>query len=208
MSSELVGLSSFAVCAALLTITPGADMLLVLTQALHRGRGTALACSLGVNTGLVCWATLTVAGLSALLTASPWAYHCLQVAGALYLLRLGVSGLMRLRAVRDEAPVIAVAVTPRLAFQRGVLTNLLNPKVGAFYLSLLPQFAPPGHRGPAQLLELASVHLFLSLAWLGAVGCVAGGLSRTLPTVTMRRLEATGAVALLGTGAFLAGSAL
>ena len=207
MTGELATVLSFAVCAAVLTITPGADTLLVLTQALHRGRRTALICSLGVNSGLVCWAALTVAGLSALLAASPWAYHCLQLAGAVYLVRLGVIGLVR----RGAAPVAAtgsVTHTARSAFRRGVLTNLLNPKVGAFYVSLLPQFAPPDSRGPSLLLELASVHLVLSLAWLGGIGWVAGRASRALSTATTRRLETAGSLALLGAGALVAGSAL
>jgi threonine/homoserine/homoserine lactone efflux protein len=208
MTGALATLLSFAVCAAVLTITPGADTLLVLTHALQRGRRTALICSLGVNTGLVCWAALTVAGLSALLAASPWAYHCLQLVGALYLLRLGVTGLVRGGAGPFDATRSAVTHTPRSAFRRGVLTNLLNPKVGGFYVSLLPQFAPPDSRGPSLLLELASVHLVLSLAWLGAIGWVAGRASRALSTATTRRLETAGSLALLGAGALVAGSAL
>ena len=212
VSTQLATILSFTLCAALLTITPGADTLLVLTHGLRAGRRPALACAFGVNVGLICWATLTVAGLSALLASSPWAYRCLQVAGALYLVRLGVVGLTRGR--RDPAAIEAATAGEvpggpwTGAFRRGLVTNLLNPKVGVFYVSLLPQFAPPDERGPTLLLALAAIHLTLSVGWLGAIGWASARASRSLSPTVARRLEATGAVALLGAGAVLAGASL
>ena len=143
MSGGFATILSFTLCAVLLTITPGADTLLVVTRGLRAGRRAALACALGVNVGLICWATLTVAGLSALVAASPWAYRCLQVAGALYLVRLGVLGLTRRRRTPAATGTGNVACGLWTAFRRGLVTNALNPKVGGFYVSLLPQFAPP-----------------------------------------------------------------
>ncbi|HEU5036801.1 MAG TPA: LysE family translocator [Nocardioides sp.] len=215
-------IASFSLCAALLTVTPGADTVLVLTEGIRSGRRAALACALGVNTGLVCWAALTVGGLSALLAASPWAYACVRISGAAYLLWLGSISLARAvrrrhadRARPIPAPAIAsgsgdtsAGTTPWRAFRRGVVTNLLNPKVGVFYVSLLPQFAPPGQRGPTLLLTLAAVHLVLSVAWLSAVGSATARAARSLSPRTVTRLEAAGAMALVGAGAVIAGAAL
>lgn len=215
-------IASFSLCAALLTVTPGADTLLVLTQGIRSGRRAALACALGVNTGLVCWAALTVGGLSALLAASPWAYGCVRIAGAAYLLWLGLTSLARSMRTRPSgrpssspapAPTVGFGGTtadalPWRALRRGVVTNLLNPKVGVFYVSLLPQFAPPGQRGPTLLLTLAAIHLVLSIAWLSAVGWATAGAARSLTPRAVTRLEAAGAVALVGAGAAIAGAAL
>ena len=218
----LGAIASFSLCAALLTVTPGADTVLVLTQGIRSGRRAALACALGVNTGLVCWAALTVGGLSALLAASPWAYACVRIAGAAYLLWLGSTSLARSTrrwhagcpssspepdAAVDFGGAPADAV-PWQAFRRGVVTNLLNPKVGVFYVSLLPQFAPPGQRGPTLLLTLAAIHLVLSVAWLGGIGWATAGAARSLSPQVVTRLETAGALALVGAGAAIAGAAL
>jgi threonine/homoserine/homoserine lactone efflux protein len=212
MSAELVTIASFTLCATLLTITPGADTLLVLTQGLRSGRRAALACALGVNAGLVCWASLTVAGLAALLDTVPWAYRCIRIAGAVYLICLGTSGFVRGRGTNGAAPFStngsAAATAPMAAFRRGLITNLLNPKVGIFYISLLPQFAPPDHRGPALLSTLAAIHLLLSLVWLGALGCASARAARSLSKRTTRRLEGIGAVTLVGAGAAIVGASL
>lgn len=100
MSSELATIAFYTLSPALLTVTPGTDTLLVLTQGLRSGRGAAVACALDVNTGPVCWAAATVAGLTARLAAAPSAYRCVQVAGATYPLFLGVATLTRRRTTR------------------------------------------------------------------------------------------------------------
>lgn len=218
MNGELASLVSFTLCAALLTVTPGADTLLVLTQGLRSGRRAALACALGVNTGLICWATLTVAGLTALLAAVPWAYRAVQLGGATYLVCLGVAGLVRRsRTSPTTAPELNTTLTaldpastgrtlPAQAFRRGLVTNLLNPKVGIFYVSLLPQFAPPTQGGPVLLLALAAIHLVLSVAWLTALGSASARAARSLSTRTTRRLERIGSLTLVGAGVAVAGA--
>ncbi len=212
MSAELASIASFTLCAVLLTITPGADTLLVLTQGLRSGRRAALACALGVNAGLVCWASLSVAGLAALLDTVPWAYRCIRIAGAAYLICLGAAGFARGRATSGTASLSttgsAAEAAPMPAFRRGLVTNLLNPKVGIFYISLLPQFAPPDHRGPALLSTLAAIHLVLSLVWLGAIGCASARVARSLSGRTTRRLEGIGALTLVGAGAAIVGASL
>ncbi|MGC9668296.1 LysE family translocator [Planosporangium sp. 12N6] len=206
---------SFTVVAALLTITPGVDTMLVLSQGLRSGRRAAVACGLGVNTGLVGWAAASVLGLSALLTASHTAYETVRLLGAGYLVYLGVRGLMASRhrprgAGRADsvqaagAPVAAdVPGAGRgalAAYWRGVTTNLLNPKVGVFYLSLLPQFAPAGHRGAAVMMVLGSIHLVLSLVWLTGVAWLASRARRALTPTLTNRLERVGAAVMIALG--------
>ncbi len=210
MNGTLTTIASFTVVAALLTISPGADTLLVLTHGVRAGRRTALACAVGVNAGLVCWAVLSVAGLTALLATVPGAYRCLQLGGAVYLVGLGVSGLLRHRVTELSATRAEPTAgrQPIHAFRRGVVTNLLNPKVGIFYVSLLPQFAPADQRGPGLLLVLASIHLALSALWLGGVARASARAARSLSGTTSRRLERFGALALVGAGVAVAGGSL
>ena len=208
MTGELATVASFTVCAAVFTISPGADTLLVLTHGLRSGRRAALFCALGVNTGLICWATLSVVGLTALLATVPWAYRSIQVVGAVYLVYLGAAGLIRRRAASAPTSAPPPAAPSAHAFRRGLCTNLLNPKVGIFYVSLLPQFAPPSQRGPVLLLTLAAVHLLLSVVWLGAIGWTSARAARSLSGHTARFLDRIGAVGLIGVGVAIAGASL
>jgi threonine/homoserine/homoserine lactone efflux protein len=213
MNGELATVASFTLCAALLTITPGADTVLVLTQGVRSGRRAALACALGVNTGLICWAIFTVAGLTALLATVPWVYRCLQIAGAAYLICLGVAAMRRRQAAGTTAFPCAAAptaapATATNAFCRGLVTNLLNPKVGIFYVSLLPQFAPSTQRGPVLLLALAAIHLVLSVTWLVAIGWASAQTAHSLSGRTTWRLQRIGALALIGAGVAVTGASL
>lgn len=148
-------------------------------------------------------------GLSAVLTASQDAYTALKVAGAAYLLWLGVRALrsaLRPTAAREpagSAPAVSLAL--RRAYGRGLVTNLLNPKIGVLYLSLLPQFIPVGAATlPAGVL-LASVHALEGLVFLGLVSLLAHELGGWLrrPTVS-RALDGVCAAVFVGFGARLA----
>lgn len=154
-------LIAFTLAAALLTVTPGLDTALVLRTAAAEGARRAFAAALGICLGCLAWGALVAVGLGVLLEASELAYLALKWVGAAYLLYLG----LRLILVgRDEAEEEADA--PRANwFLRGLLTNLLNPKVGAFYLSFLPQFVPAGASVPATTLLLAAIHAGLGLLW-------------------------------------------
>ncbi len=147
--------ASFAVIAALLTIIPGLDTALVVRAAVTQGRRIGFATALGINTGTLIWGAAAAMGVSALLTASRVVYDALRLAGAAYLLWLGTSMLWRSRRRCDTGAAGAVGSEPVLAsgradvlasWSRGVATNLLNPKVGVFYVAMLPQFIPAGPR--------------------------------------------------------------
>jgi threonine/homoserine/homoserine lactone efflux protein len=198
----------FGVVALLLTVTPGLDTALVLRSAVTRGRRDAAATALGVVAGVLAWGAAAAVGVSALLTASTVAYGALRLAGAVYLLWLGGRILWRLlrhrAAVDAGSPPVAAGGAWRSA-RTGLLTNLLNPKVGAFYVSVLPQFLPPGTSPLAMGVLLALVHAVLSLVWFAGLvlGAVAARRWLQRPGVG-RTVEGVTGVALLGFGLRLA----
>jgi len=198
----------FGLVALLLTVTPGLDTALVLRAAITRGRGDAFATALGVVAGVLAWGAAAAVGVSALLTASTVAYDALRLAGAGYLVWLGGRILWRLVRHRAEAVAGSVPVAPGGAWRSariGLLTNLLNPKVGAFYVSVLPQFLPPEASGLGMGVLLALVHAALSLVWFAVLvlGAVAARRWLQRPGVG-RTVEGVTGVALLGFGLRLA----
>jgi threonine/homoserine/homoserine lactone efflux protein len=197
---------TFAVLAAALTVTPGLDTALVLRAALTRSRREAAATAAGIVAGLFVWGAAAAAGVSALLTASARAYDVLRWAGAAYLLWLGVRLLWRAARPPAEEPVPAAgAGTAWRAARLGLLTNLLNPKVGVFYVALLPQFVPAGAEPLAVGLLLAAVHAALSVVWFALLIGLATVLGRWLrrPS-TVRAIDGVTGAALVGFGVRLA----
>jgi len=196
---------SFAVLGALLTVTPGLDTALVLRSAVTMGRRAAFATALGVGAGALTWGAAAAVGVSALLTASETGYLLLRAAGAAYMIYLGVRmvvGAVRRGAVPADAPEAeGRPATLWNTFGRGLLTNLLNPKVGAFYVAVLPQFVPAGAAPLAVGLLLALVHDVEGLLWFTLVISGARALRRHLRRRSVQRAVdgGTGAV-LIGFG--------
>lgn len=198
----------FAVVALLLTVTPGLDTALVLRAAVTRGRRDASATALGVVAGVLAWGAAAAVGVSALLAASTVAYDVLRLVGAGYLVWLGGRILWRLVRHRTAAAAGSVAAVPGGAWRSartGLLTNLLNPKVGAFYVAVLPQFLPAGTSVLGMGVLLALVHAALSLVWFTVLvlGAVAARRWLQRPAVS-RTVEGVTGVALLGYGLRLA----
>ena len=165
-------LGSFAVLAALLTIIPGLDTTLVLRSSLTQSRAHAYATAFGICSGAFVWGAAAAVGAAALLAASEVAFTVLKLAGAAYLLYLGISMIV----VSFRHTAVPEADTParptgRLtaAFGRGLLSNILNPKVGVFYIALIPQFIPQGVPPLGMGLLLALVHVVESLIWFSAI---------------------------------------
>jgi threonine/homoserine/homoserine lactone efflux protein len=181
MSPLEQSLIAFTLAAALLTVTPGLDTALVLRTAAAEGARRAFAAALGICLGCLAWGALVAVGLGILLEASELAYLALKWAGAAYLLYLGFRLIL---VARDEGgPAGSPSPPPRANWLlRGLLTNLLNPKVGAFYVSFLPQFIPAGASVPATTLLLAAIHAGLGLLWflllIGATRPLARALRR------------------------------
>lgn len=160
----LSSLVAFTIAAVLLTVTPGLDTALVLRTAIVEGRGKAMLAALGIGLGCLVWGLIAAAGLGALLAASQLAYDILRWVGAAYLLWLGLGMLLRPRGGLDLGA--GQAATPgRTWLVRGLLTNLLNPKVGVFYVSFLPQFVPAGSNVFLGSILLTLIHVALGLLW-------------------------------------------
>ncbi len=201
---------SFAIFAALLTITPGLDTVFVVRTAAAGGRREGFAAALGIGTGCLCWAAAGGLGLTALLTASELAYTIMRWAGAAYLCFLGVRAVWRSRRPGSEDGDVTPVVTERqsssmAAARAGLFTNLLNPKIGVFYLAVLPQFLPHGVNPFLASLVLGGVHDVEGLIWFTAliamVRFAAGWLGR--PNVR-RWLDRVTGVVFVGFGLRLA----
>jgi threonine/homoserine/homoserine lactone efflux protein len=204
-------LLSFALVAGLLTIVPGLDTALVLRAAISQSRGAAFATALGIGSGSLVWGAGAAAGVSALLVASHLAYDALRLVGAVYLVVMGARLLWAALghdSVGPALPVSAVRGGLWSAWRRGFVTNLLNPKVGAFYVAVLPQFLPAhlsglGHLGFGVLLAL--VHDVEGMAWFSVLIYFATKLRGVLARRSVRRgVDATTGAVLIGFGAGLA----
>ncbi len=164
--SATVALLTFTVTGAILTVTPGLDTVLVLRTAVLEGPRRAASAGLGICCGLMLWGVAVALGLGAVLTASRLAYTALQWAGALYLLWLGLGLLLWPRRTGILAESIeTVADGAARWFWRGLLTSLMNPKVGVFYLTFLPQFVPTGVVVMPFLVLLAAIHILEGALW-------------------------------------------
>lgn len=163
MHSIVGSLIAYTIAAAVLTITPGLDTALVIRTATSEGARRALWSGLGIVTGCFIWTAVVAAGLGALLIASQLAYRVLRWIGAAYLLYVGIQLLRNPRTRFAEEP--ALTRRSRSAFGRGALTNLLNPKVGIFYVSFLPQFIPGGVPVAPYTVLLGAIHALLGLVW-------------------------------------------
>jgi threonine/homoserine/homoserine lactone efflux protein len=148
---------AFVGAASLVILLPGPDTLVVLRSLLRQGPGVARRTALGVLTGLSIWAAGAVLGLSALLRASRTGYDALRIVGAVYLCLMGIQAL-RARGATSE-----LDVAPRrrrvigTGFVGGLMTDLLNPKVGVFFVTFLPAFVPSGEPVGAMTLLFGAI---------------------------------------------------
>jgi len=197
---------AFAVVALALTLTPGLDTALVLRAAMTRGRREAAATAAGIVAGLFLWGAAAAVGVSALLTASELAYDVLRYAGAAYLVWFGLRLLIRsVRGAAEAQPAGTTGSSAWRAARQGLATNLLNPKVGVFYVALLPQFLPSGSDPLAVGLLLAGVHGLISVVWFAVLIALASALGRSLRRpATVRAIDAVTGTTLIGFGARLA----
>lgn len=199
-------LVAFCIAAGLLTITPGLDTALVLRTATAEGpRGGALA-ALGIVMGCLTWGVAVAFGLGALLAASELAFDVLKWAGAAYLVWLGLNLLLKPRS-RFELELTDHGPSPsgRSWLGRGYLTNLLNPKVGVFYVSFLPQFLPAHVAVGPFIFLLAVLHALMGVAWFALLIIATRPIARALkrPAV-VRRLDRLTGLVFVGFGVKLA----
>jgi len=164
-------LLQFALVAALLTIIPGLDTVLVLRTAISNGRAPAFATAAGICTGTIAWGVAAAFGASALLAASEAAFTMLKVAGACYMAWLGVS--MFIRTFRGGPALPSTSsqggLGARSAWLTGVTTSLLNPKVGVFYMAMIPQFLPQDVPPLLMGALLPLVHNVEGMLWFAGI---------------------------------------
>jgi len=167
----------FLAGALLLNITPGPDMAFTLASAVKGGVRAGIASAVGIGAGSLAWAVATGAGLAALLAGSQNFLTVLRVAGGLYLIYLAIETYRHRRAAIDASG----AGDPAAAFRAGFLTNLLNPKVGLFYIAFLPAFTS-AEAGPvwSQVLMLGAAFSISGALILMGVALAAGGIRNRL----------------------------
>ena len=173
--------AAYVVLAAALALSPGPDVLFVVANGMqNRSRG-AIAAALGIGAGSVVHALAAAIGVSALIAASPLAFDLLRYGGAAYLAYLGIRALIqcyRWEKPSDSSTTNAVDTTAGRVFLRGLITNILNPKVVVFYLALLPQFVNTDlGRVGLQIFLLGSIHNLIGLVFLLSIGMAAGRTS-------------------------------
>lgn len=184
-NSALLSIAAFALAAALLTVTPGVDTATVLRSSTSGGPKAGVAAGLGIAGGLFIWGAGAALGLTGLLAASPIAFTTLKLAGAAYLVSLGIKLLVRPRTALADLSAGDRArrqAETSLALKRGFLTNILNPKVGVFYVTFLPQFIPHGVDVATFSLLLAAIHVALTLLWFAVLIGLTVPLGRFLET--------------------------
>jgi len=204
---------AFAIFAALLTMTPGADTMLVIRNVLTRGRGAGFLTALGACGGLFIHATLSALGLSLILVRSATAFEIVKLIGAGYLVWLGIQSLRRacrgktgheVEGVSD-ADVGARPSGSGQSFVEGLVSNLLNPKVAMFYLALLPQFIDAGEWAFGKSMLLAGIHWVEGMVWLSTVALLVARMRAWITKPRVRRsIEAATGAILVGFGVRLA----
>jgi threonine/homoserine/homoserine lactone efflux protein len=189
----LTGLVAFLGVSALVICTPGQDTALTVRNTLSGGRTSGFATAAGVAVGQAVWTVAASFGIAALIAASEPAFLALKLAGAAYLVLLGLQALWAAVRRRGGRTIAAgTRLEGRAAFRQGLLSNLGNPKMAAFFTSLLPQFG----EGFAALLGLGLVFSLMTLAWLSGYAFAVAKTSAFLLRPRVRRtLDAvTGAV--------------
>lgn len=160
-------LLAFSFAALLLTLTPGLDTALILRTACAEGGKKAFQAALGIDVGCFIWGALVALGLGALLAVSELAYTVLKVCGAAWLSWLGLQLLMRPRSSFSQGD--GDIAGQGNWFIRGMMGNVLNPKMGIFYVSFLPQFIPAGHSPLIWTFILVSIHVTIGTIWSGTL---------------------------------------
>ncbi|MBC2703281.1 LysE family translocator [Desulfobacula sp.] len=178
----------FIIAAIILNLTPGTDTMYILTRSVSQGKNAGLVSVAGIMSGCIVHVLCAAFGLSLILSSSAFVFMLVKWAGALYLIYLGIKTLLEKNRAfeisHSEYTVRNLAKT----YRQGVLTNILNPKVGLFFLSFLPQFINPDHvNGPIPFLILGGTFLVTGTIW-----CLFLSLTAALMTNTLRNNKIAG----------------
>ena len=194
-------LPAFVALSAVVICVPGPDTALIIRNTLAGGRRGGIASALGIICGIAVWTLAAAVGLAAVLSASEPAFRGLQLLGAAYLVFLGIQSLVAAisrRSVGSSRRVGAPNLTPVRAFRQGLLSNLGNPKIAVFFVSLLPQFVTPGGEPALALILLGLFFSAMGLAGLTLYAVVVARAGDFLRRRAPRAIDAiTGAVLVL-----------
>jgi threonine/homoserine/homoserine lactone efflux protein len=195
VAAELI---AFLTVSAVVIATPGPDTALTIRNTLMGGRRAGIFTALGVSSGQAIWTLATAAGIAALLAASEPAFLAVKIAGSAYLVWLGLQAILAAVRCRERRTVRA----PRSSsYRQGLLSNLANPKMAAFFPSLLPQFGGSF----SLLLALGLTFCAMTLAWLTAYAIVVARAGDFLSQSAIRRwIEAVTGAVLVALGLRLA----
>jgi threonine/homoserine/homoserine lactone efflux protein len=199
----LVSVGTFTVAAILIVLLPGPDTLVVVRNLIRGGRRAAVRTVLGVLSGLVIWVVAAALGLSAVLSASHDAYLTLRIAGAGYLVWLGIQSL-RSRGQLAEEPPDGRRRLLGTGFPAGIASDLLNPKVGVFFVTFLPGFVPHGYSVGWVSLLLGGIFLVLTAIYFAILIAASGPVTRWIANSRIRRrMDRITGIILIGFGARL-----
>jgi threonine/homoserine/homoserine lactone efflux protein len=192
----------------LAAMSPGPDFVIMLRSVLTGGRRAGMACAAGIASGVLVWAVVTSLGIAGLLAASAVAFTVVKLAGAAYLVLLGVQALLAARRggyeQGQEPDTEQTKKSALAAYRQGLLTNIFNPKVAVFFLALWPQFLPP-EATALDTAVLAAVAAGTSLVWFLTLANVVTALRRFLTAAKVRRtIDAVMGTLLIGIGVRIA----
>jgi len=200
----IASLWAFLGVSVLVIASPGPDTALTIRNTLLGGRVGGIATALGVATGQVIWAVMTAIGLVALLLASETLFQIVKLAGAAYLVVIGVQSLAA--AWRGDAAGPATGLPGRrlgmlTGFRQGIINDLGNPKMAVFFASVLPQFAPAGEGMASGLVALGLIFAALTFLWLAAYAALIARAGNLLQRPAVRRtLDGLTGATLVGLG--------
>lgn len=196
-------LLAWALVAVIGAATPGVDLMIVLRSTLFHGRRSGFAAVIGVEIGHAIWAVASLVGLTALLAASTVAYDVVRIAGACYLVWLGCTAIWKSLPRNRTTETETATPTPQNpvdAARSGLISNMFNPKVGVFYISILPQFLPTESPAAGWGVLLVSIALAIGIVWHSAVVLAAtrarGVLTRERVKIWLDRTSAAVMIAL------------
>ena len=175
---DMSSLLAYGLISLGMVLTPGPNMIYLISRSICQGRTAGLISLGGVALGFVVYMVCAALGITALVMAVPFAYDALRLGGALYLVYLAWQavkpGGRSPFQVRDLPKN-----SPRKLVTMGLVTNLLNPKVAVMYLSLLPQFIDPNGHGSVlmQSLALGSLQIVISVSVNAVIACMAGSIA-------------------------------
>jgi RhtB (resistance to homoserine/threonine) family protein len=202
----LTALVTFTLAATLIVLLPGPDTLVVVRNLIRGGRRTAVLTVLGVLSGLAIWVVTAALGLAALLRASRDGYTALRLVGAVYLIWLGVNSFRsRAAAHADELAATSPRKLLGVGYRAGLATDLLNPKVGVFFVTFLPGFVPRGHPVGSTSLVFGAIFVIETAAYFALLLMLASRITRWMSQpATRRRLDRATGLVLIGFGVRLA----